>query len=114
MRFEKRIQALEAKMLSDPMILHFADGSTESLTGRRYFLLDLLSGAYGGGLSPDQAAQLDLIRKCVRAQEPGGGRLVELMQSVMGSAEDFEGAEANCIDGPENDETGANPEPVGD
>jgi hypothetical protein len=88
MRLEKRIQALEAiKMPSDPVVLHFADGSTESVTGRRDFLLDLLSGAYGGDLSTDQAAQLDLIRKCVRAQEPGGGRLVELMQSVMGSAE---------------------------
>jgi hypothetical protein len=41
MRLEERIQTLEAKMLSEPVILHFADGSTESLTGRRYFLLDL-------------------------------------------------------------------------
>jgi hypothetical protein len=79
MRLEERIQALEAQMLSDPVILHFADGSVRTLTGRRDFLLDLLSGAYGGDLSTDQAAQLDLIRKCVRAQEPGGGRLVELM-----------------------------------
>src|SRR5580704_10561804 len=89
-RLEKRIRALEAQMLTDPVILHFADGSAESLTGRRYFLLDLFSCAYGGTAGPEQAAQLDLIRKCVRAQEPGGGRLVELMQSVMGSPEELE------------------------
>ena len=84
MRFEKRIQTLEAEMLSDPVILHFADGSTESLTGRRYFLLDLFSGACGGNLNPDQRAQLDLIRKCVAAEEPGGGRIIEAMHSLMG------------------------------
>ena len=83
MRLEKRIQALESKMLSDPAILHFADGSTESLTGRRYFLLDLFSSACGGNLSREQAAQLDLIRTCVFAQKPGGGRMVEAMQSLM-------------------------------
>jgi hypothetical protein len=92
MRLEKRIQALEAQMLSDPVVLHFADGSTESLTGPRYFLLDLLSGASSGNLSLQQAAQLDRIRKCVFAQEPGGGRMVELMQSVMGSVEESEDA----------------------
>jgi hypothetical protein len=84
MRLEKRIQALEAQMLSDPVVLHFADGSTESLTGPHYFLLDLLAGASSGNLSPQQAAQLDRIRKCVFAQEPGGGRIVELMQSLTG------------------------------
>jgi hypothetical protein len=73
MRFEKRIQALEAKTLSDLVILPFADGSTESLTGRQYFLLDLFSGADGGNLNPKQAAQLDLIRKCVFAK--AGARL---------------------------------------
>jgi hypothetical protein len=41
MRLEKRIQALGSKVLSDPVILYFADGSTKSLTGRRYFSLDL-------------------------------------------------------------------------
>jgi hypothetical protein len=52
MRFEKRIQALEARTLSDPVILHFSDGSTKMLTGRRYFLVDLLARASSPDLSP--------------------------------------------------------------
>jgi len=88
MRLEKRIQALESKMLSDPVILHFADGSTECLTGRRYFLLDLFSAACGGDLNREQAAQLDLIRRCLFAEEPGGGCMVEAMLSLMGPAEE--------------------------
>jgi hypothetical protein len=89
MRLEKRIKALEAKMFSDPVILCFADGSTRTLSGQRYFLLDLFSGACGGDPSPEERAQLDLIRKSVFAREPGGGRMVEMMQSLMdGSAEE--------------------------
>lgn len=76
MRFEKRIEALEAGMLSDPVILHFADGSTRELSGRRYFLLDLFSGTCGGDLNPGQRAQLELIRKCIFAEEPVGGRMI--------------------------------------
>lgn len=83
MRLEKRIQALEAETFSDPVILHFADGSTKQLIGRRYFLLDLFFGACGGDLGPNQKAQLDLIRQCVAAEEPGGGRMIEAMQSFM-------------------------------
>lgn len=94
MRLEKRIRTLEAKMLSDPVILYFADGSTRALSGRRYFLLDLFSGVCGSDLSPDHEVQLDLIRRCTFAQEPGGGRIVEAMQSLMGQAEDFEDTEA--------------------
>ena len=55
MKLEKRIHALETKMLSNPVILHFADGSTRVFFGPRYFLLDLFSGVCGGDLSLDQA-----------------------------------------------------------
>jgi hypothetical protein len=83
MKFEKRIRALEARMNPDPVILHFADGSTREICGRGDFLLSLLHGACGGDLNPGQAAQLDLIGKSVYAQEPGGGHMVELVRSVL-------------------------------
>jgi hypothetical protein len=34
-------------------------------------------------LSRGQASQLDLIRQCVGSEEPGGGRMVELIQSLL-------------------------------
>jgi hypothetical protein len=79
-RFEKRIQVLEAEMLSNPVVLRFADGSTRELSGRRYFLVDL----FARGSSAIEAQQLDLIRKCVSAEEPGGGRIIEAMQALLG------------------------------
>jgi len=55
MRLEKRIRALEARLISDPVMLYFADGSTRHICGRGDFLLNLLRGACGAReLSPWQ------------------------------------------------------------
>jgi hypothetical protein len=87
-RFEKRIETLEAKMLSAPVILHFADGSTRLLTGRRHFLVDLFARASGADLRPIEAEQLDLIRQCVAAEEPGGGHMIEAMHALLGPVDE--------------------------
>jgi len=86
MTLEKRIRALEARLVSDPVILHFADGSAKEIRGQGDFLLDLFAGACSGAeLSPVRTAQLDLIRKSVDVEEPGGGRLTELLRSILNS-----------------------------
>src|SRR5215467_2059646 len=77
MRLETRLRALEGRMISSPVILHFADGSTRELRGPRGFLLKLFSGLSGGELTPEQAEQFDLIRRCSSVEEPGGGHLAE-------------------------------------
>jgi hypothetical protein len=84
MRLEKRIRALEARMLADPVILYFADGSTREIRGHGHFLLGLFNDACGGAdLSPVQKEQLDLIRRSVSAQEPGGARLTEIIRCFL-------------------------------
>jgi hypothetical protein len=84
MRLEKRIRALEAKMHSDPVILYFADGTTREICGRADFLLRLFYAACGeGDLSPAQAEAVDLIRRSVDAQEPGGARITELHRCFL-------------------------------
>jgi hypothetical protein len=84
MNFERRLRALEARMNTDPVILRFADGSTRELRGPGDFLLRLFPGVFGKtNLSPGQAAQLDLIRQSVGSKEPGGGRMVELIQCLL-------------------------------
>ena len=84
MKFEKRIRALEARLLADQCILFFADGSTREICGGVNILLDLFAGACGGAdLSPGQVEQLELIRQSVSAQEPGGGHMTELVRCVL-------------------------------
>jgi hypothetical protein len=83
MKLKRRIEALESLMLSAPVILHFADGSTKEIRGRRGFLLKLYAGQSGEELDPEQAEQLELVRRCIRAEEPGGGRLIAMMKALM-------------------------------
>jgi hypothetical protein len=80
-------------MISDPVIQHFADGSTQELRGPRYFLLDLLHAVGRADISASQAAQLDAVRRSLWAEEPGGGRLTELIRILPESAENAEIAE---------------------
>lgn len=74
--------------MTEPVILHFADGSTKSLFGYGDFVLRLFQGVFGSGvLSPGQASQLDMIRQCVSFTEPGGGRMVELLRVLLNARE---------------------------
>jgi hypothetical protein len=81
---EKRIRALEVKTFADPIILHFADGTTREICGPRYFLPELFARVFGGELNPTQASYLELIRRSTWATEPGGGRIVELIRALDG------------------------------
>ena len=84
---ERRIQALEARLSSAPVILHFADGSTQELRGPKYFLLDLICAAGREDISASQAAQLEAVRKSLWAEEPGRGRSTEVIRILPGPAE---------------------------
>jgi hypothetical protein len=83
MKFAKRLRALEARLITDPVILHLADGSTRELHGPGDLVLRLFRGVFGADLSPVQAAQLDLIRESVSAEEPGGGHMIELLRCML-------------------------------
>jgi hypothetical protein len=88
MRIEKRVRALETRWIASPVTLHFADGSTRELRGPRNFLAGLFAAAYqGANRTALQAEQLELIRRAVYADEPGGGHMVELVQVMLAAAE---------------------------
>ena len=84
MKLEGRIRALESRMLAHPVILLLEDGSTQELCGPKGFLMNLFCDVCrGAALTSGQAEQLDLIRRSVAAQEPGGGHMVELIQCAL-------------------------------
>jgi len=89
-RLEKRIRALEARMLADPVILYFADGTTSEICGRADYLLRLFCAACGGeDLSPRQAAELDLIRDSVSAGGASCAQMTQLIRAfLLGPAEE--------------------------
>jgi hypothetical protein len=86
MRLDARLRKLEARVSWDPIVLYFADGSTREIRGPGDYLLELFAGAFGGAnLSPRQAEHVDLILRCAHSEEPGGGRMVEVMQALLDS-----------------------------
>jgi hypothetical protein len=58
-------------------------GSTASIPGRSDLLNLLVVAARGVNISPEHAAQLDLIRRSTDAIEPGGGRLIEVIRCCV-------------------------------
>ncbi|MGA2738550.1 MAG: hypothetical protein ABSG65_14030 [Bryobacteraceae bacterium] len=90
MRLEKRIRALEARMLADPVILYFADGTTREICGRAEYLLRLFCAATGGeDLNPRQAAELDLIRDSVGEGGASCAHMTQLIRCFLhGPAEE--------------------------
>lgn len=96
MKLEARLRKLEARASSDPIVLHFTDGSTREIRGRGDYLLDLFAGAIGGGdLSPRQAEHVDLILGCVSAKEPSGGHMIELLRALLDSPTALDDTDAN-------------------
>jgi hypothetical protein len=99
MRIERRLKVLEKKMKSEPVLLIFEDGSRQEIHGPKYFLLDLLvATGQPSELTPVQTEQLTLIRKSVRALEPGGGRLTEIIRCFPGVSRDW------TLEDPEGDD----------
>jgi len=67
MSLEKRIQALEARLIADPVVLCFAAGSKRELRGWGDFLLRLFQGAFGG-------ADLSRAKRGIGPEPPVRGR----------------------------------------
>jgi hypothetical protein len=79
----RRLAALEKRLISEPTLLIMPDGSTASIPGRSDLLNLLVVAARGVNISPEQAAQLDLIGRSTSAMQPDGGRLVELIRCCV-------------------------------
>jgi hypothetical protein len=83
MNLRRRLAALEKRLISEPTLLIMPDGSTASIPGRSDLLNLLVVAARGVNISPEHAAQLDLIRRSTDAIEPGGGRLIEVIRCCV-------------------------------
>jgi hypothetical protein len=84
MNFERRLRALEAEMISTPVILFFGDGTEQVISGGRDFPVRLLRAVCcGTDFSPGQTAELALIRRCADSKEPGGGHMIELLKCLL-------------------------------
>ena len=75
---------LEKGFSTEPTVLIMPDGRIASINRPGDYLMQLLGVAVGGEhVSPQQAAHLDLIRRCRASKEPGGGHMVDLIRALL-------------------------------
>lgn len=79
MNFSKRLAALERRLIFEPITLFFEDGTSTQICGRDEHILRLFDAAARG----ERSREMDLIVRSVRAEEPGGGHLVELTRALL-------------------------------
>jgi hypothetical protein len=79
MNIQRRLKLLEKRLISEPIVLQMPDGRTETLRGPRYYTLDLFKRAISG----DRTPEMELIAQCTSSIEPGGGRMIELVQAIL-------------------------------
>jgi hypothetical protein len=86
-KLNKRLSRLEEDMqpaVADA-ILRFADGTATAIRGGDH-VLKLLSYAIGRQQAPEEdARELEMIRRSVASEEPGGGLILELIHALQHS-----------------------------
>ena len=75
----RRLELLEKRITSEPILLQMPDGRIETLPGRGDYLLHLFSRACRGERTP----QIELIAQSVRSTEPGGAHMIDLVRAFL-------------------------------
>ena len=84
MKIQRRLELLEKRLMSEPIMLLMPDGRTETLRGRRYYTLDLFKRACEG----DRTPELELIAQSISSTEPGGGHMLDMVRAILNRAAD--------------------------
>lgn len=80
----RRLEALERDLNTEPLILTMPDGRIVIVPNGADYLAPLLGIAIRSETaSPEEPAQLELVRTCTRCREPGGSLLAELACAVL-------------------------------
>jgi hypothetical protein len=82
LKIQRRLELLEKRLMSEPIMLLMPDGRTETLRGRRYYTLDLFKRACDGDRTPD----LELIAQSISSIEPGGGHMLDMVRRHLPSS----------------------------
>jgi hypothetical protein len=84
MNLHRRLELLEKRLTSEPVVLQMPDGRVERLRGRGDYLLDLVLRAWRG----DRTPEMELIAQSISSTEPGGGHMLDLVQAMLNGPKD--------------------------
>ena len=88
LRLARRVRALETRTTNrtQPITLFFDDGSKVTWPDGARRQWSLWKGVSAPEeLLPQEAADLDLVRRCVASEEPGGAQMLMVLSAVLNS-----------------------------
>jgi len=77
----RRLERLEKRLVSAPILLHMPDGSTVRILGDASYLLELMIFALDGETVPE----LELIARSTSSDEPSGAHMVDMARLLYGA-----------------------------
>jgi hypothetical protein len=70
----RRLERLEKRLVSEPILLQMLDGTTERILGNPNCVIDFMIGTLNG----EQVPEMELIARSIGSVEPGGAHLVDM------------------------------------
>jgi hypothetical protein len=70
----RRIERLEKRLVSEPILLRMPDGRTEKILGDADYVLDLMACTLNGETVPE----IELIARSIGSDEPSGAHMVDV------------------------------------
>lgn len=77
----RRLQNLEKRLASEPILLRMPDGSTERVPGDPNHILDFMMAS----LSGEEVPEMELIAQSLSSAEPGGAQMVDMARLLYGA-----------------------------
>jgi hypothetical protein len=76
----RRIELLEKRLSSDPILLEMPNGNTERILGHPSYVLELMVCSFKG----ERVEEMELIARSIRSHEPGGAHMVDVARLLHG------------------------------
>jgi hypothetical protein len=77
----RRVERLEKRLVSAPILLHMPDGNTVRILGDASYVLDVMISALNGAAVPE----LELIARSTSSDEPSGAHMVDIARLLYGA-----------------------------
>jgi hypothetical protein len=81
----RRLDALENQLTSEPILLPMPDGRRETLPGHNDYVINLLSRA----IREDRTPEMELIAQSQSSTDLGGAHVIDLVRALLNGPTDI-------------------------
>jgi hypothetical protein len=84
LKIDRRIEALEKRLITEPTLLEMADGTIETIFAPTdHWLKIFVNLRNPEKLTTKQASSLELVKRSIRSEEPGGAGMINVIRVML-------------------------------